>query len=366
MTLRLPPGRAGRIWLLRRLAVAAAGREVLEQKRRVLRCRDRAARARARGGPGTSGRPRRRRPRRVVAACGRTRGRAAARAGARIAVPALAEGHCSRGGTRSASCYPDSVGTSPCRTGELPSPAGGSVGARVRGRRRIGRALEAAAPRRRSPGCSTRRATGGVAGDDTTPARDRAPLDPRARAAPSRRSSSPSTRPTGRTRRVCAGGRAPPQRPSRFLDASHRVLSPGVQCLKSPGNAKGTLTHESEAEAHPRRSGGPRPHRCRRRRRGGVRSRPRPREDVRRPILLHLHLDPAREGRPCRPHWRSRRRRRFRRGGGLSRDHDGRCCSPTSSPGRRWRRWRMPRPASPRPGWSRRSSRTRRRRLRPR
>ena len=52
--------------------------------------------------------------------------------------------------------------------------------------------------------------------------------------------------------------------------------------------------------------------------------RPRPREDVRRPILLHLHLEPAREGRPCRPHGRSRPRRRLRRGGGVSRDHDGR------------------------------------------
>lgn len=34
--LRLPPGRAGRIWLLRRLAVARRGQDVLEQKRRAL------------------------------------------------------------------------------------------------------------------------------------------------------------------------------------------------------------------------------------------------------------------------------------------------------------------------------------------
>lgn len=36
MSLRVPPGRAGRIWLLRRLAVARRGQEVLEQKRRAL------------------------------------------------------------------------------------------------------------------------------------------------------------------------------------------------------------------------------------------------------------------------------------------------------------------------------------------
>ncbi len=36
MRLRPPPGRAGRIWLLRRLAVARRGGEVLEQKRRAL------------------------------------------------------------------------------------------------------------------------------------------------------------------------------------------------------------------------------------------------------------------------------------------------------------------------------------------
>lgn len=36
MSLRVPPGRAGRIWLLRRIAVASRGRDVLEQKRRAL------------------------------------------------------------------------------------------------------------------------------------------------------------------------------------------------------------------------------------------------------------------------------------------------------------------------------------------
>lgn len=36
MALRTPPGRAGRIWLLRRLAVARRGQDVLEQKRRAL------------------------------------------------------------------------------------------------------------------------------------------------------------------------------------------------------------------------------------------------------------------------------------------------------------------------------------------
>ena len=36
MRLRPPPGRAGRIWLLRRLAVAERGHDVLEQKRRAL------------------------------------------------------------------------------------------------------------------------------------------------------------------------------------------------------------------------------------------------------------------------------------------------------------------------------------------
>ena len=39
MRLRPPPGRAGRIWLLRRLAVARRGKDVLEQKRRALRRR---------------------------------------------------------------------------------------------------------------------------------------------------------------------------------------------------------------------------------------------------------------------------------------------------------------------------------------
>lgn len=36
MRLRPPPGRAGRLWLLRRLAVAERGEDVLEQKRRAL------------------------------------------------------------------------------------------------------------------------------------------------------------------------------------------------------------------------------------------------------------------------------------------------------------------------------------------
>lgn len=36
MRLRPPPGRAGRLWLLRRLAVAERGHDVLEQKRRAL------------------------------------------------------------------------------------------------------------------------------------------------------------------------------------------------------------------------------------------------------------------------------------------------------------------------------------------
>jgi V/A-type H+-transporting ATPase subunit D len=39
MRLRPPPGRAGRIWLLRRLTVAHRGKDVLEQKRRALRHR---------------------------------------------------------------------------------------------------------------------------------------------------------------------------------------------------------------------------------------------------------------------------------------------------------------------------------------
>lgn len=39
MTLRLPPGRAGRLWLLRRLAVARRGHDVLEQKQVALRRR---------------------------------------------------------------------------------------------------------------------------------------------------------------------------------------------------------------------------------------------------------------------------------------------------------------------------------------
>jgi V/A-type H+-transporting ATPase subunit D len=39
MRLRPPPGRAGRMWLLRRLAVAQRGKDVLEQKRRALRHR---------------------------------------------------------------------------------------------------------------------------------------------------------------------------------------------------------------------------------------------------------------------------------------------------------------------------------------
>lgn len=37
MRTRQPPSRAGRIWLLRRLAVARRGRDVLEQKQRALR-----------------------------------------------------------------------------------------------------------------------------------------------------------------------------------------------------------------------------------------------------------------------------------------------------------------------------------------
>lgn len=37
MRLRLPPGRAGRLWLLRRLAVARRGHDVLEHKRQALR-----------------------------------------------------------------------------------------------------------------------------------------------------------------------------------------------------------------------------------------------------------------------------------------------------------------------------------------
>jgi len=36
MSLRTPPGRAGRMWLLRRIAVGRRGRDVLEQKRRAL------------------------------------------------------------------------------------------------------------------------------------------------------------------------------------------------------------------------------------------------------------------------------------------------------------------------------------------
>lgn len=36
MSLRVPPGRAGRIWLLRRIAVGQRGQDVLEQKRRAL------------------------------------------------------------------------------------------------------------------------------------------------------------------------------------------------------------------------------------------------------------------------------------------------------------------------------------------
>lgn len=36
MRIRRPPGRAGRVWLVRRLAVANRGRDVLEQKRRAL------------------------------------------------------------------------------------------------------------------------------------------------------------------------------------------------------------------------------------------------------------------------------------------------------------------------------------------
>jgi V/A-type H+-transporting ATPase subunit D len=36
MRIRRPPGRAGRLWLLRRLAVARSGRDALEQKRRAL------------------------------------------------------------------------------------------------------------------------------------------------------------------------------------------------------------------------------------------------------------------------------------------------------------------------------------------
>ena len=36
MALRIPPGRAGRLWLMRRLEVARRGTEVLDQKRRTL------------------------------------------------------------------------------------------------------------------------------------------------------------------------------------------------------------------------------------------------------------------------------------------------------------------------------------------
>ena len=36
MPLRVPPGRAGRPWLLHRLEVARAGADVLEEKRRAL------------------------------------------------------------------------------------------------------------------------------------------------------------------------------------------------------------------------------------------------------------------------------------------------------------------------------------------
>ena len=36
MRIRVPPGRAGRIWLIRRLAVAQRGHDVLDQKRRAL------------------------------------------------------------------------------------------------------------------------------------------------------------------------------------------------------------------------------------------------------------------------------------------------------------------------------------------
>lgn len=36
MALRVPPGRAGRLWLMRRLDVAGRGAEVLDQKRRTL------------------------------------------------------------------------------------------------------------------------------------------------------------------------------------------------------------------------------------------------------------------------------------------------------------------------------------------
>lgn len=36
MAIRVPPGRAGRLWLMRRLEVAARGTDVLDQKRRAL------------------------------------------------------------------------------------------------------------------------------------------------------------------------------------------------------------------------------------------------------------------------------------------------------------------------------------------
>lgn len=36
MAIRVPPGRAGRLWLMRRLEVAARGTDVLDQKRRTL------------------------------------------------------------------------------------------------------------------------------------------------------------------------------------------------------------------------------------------------------------------------------------------------------------------------------------------
>lgn len=49
MAIRVPPGRAGRLWLMRRLEVAARGTEVLDQKRRtLLRERQRTAAALAR------------------------------------------------------------------------------------------------------------------------------------------------------------------------------------------------------------------------------------------------------------------------------------------------------------------------------
>jgi V/A-type H+-transporting ATPase subunit D len=44
--LRLPPGRAGRLWLLGRIATARRARELLDQKRHVLQAAERAAAAR--------------------------------------------------------------------------------------------------------------------------------------------------------------------------------------------------------------------------------------------------------------------------------------------------------------------------------